>query len=130
MSGYVVRARFMRYLERSDGESGFGWIAAGQEHAAVFTHAAALALASFYDADGATVCEDYRRREPEFDLGDLDGDVFCHRHGKVKPMSEYGIRYGGCEDCEPPEPDGEAFRGGEAAAYERERQAEIQRTLK
>ena len=26
--------------------------------------------------------------------------------------------------------DGEAFRGGEAAAYERERQAHIQRTLK
>lgn len=31
---------------------------------------------------------------------------------------------------EPPEPDGEAFRGGEAAAYELEQQAEIQRTLK
>lgn len=29
-----------------------------------------------------------------------------------------------------PDEDGEAFRGGEAAAYERERQAEIQRTLK
>ncbi len=34
------------------------------------------------------------------------------------------------EDREPPEADGEAFRGDEAAAYERERQADIQRTLK
>lgn len=33
-------------------------------------------------------------------------------------------------DVEPPEPDGEAFRGGEAAAYEREQQAEMLRTLK
>lgn len=42
-----------------------------------------------------------------------------------------------CEDCaldlerekdrEPPEPDGEAFRGGEAAAYEREQMAEWQK---
>lgn len=42
-----------------------------------------------------------------------------------------------CDDCrrhlenrEPPEPDGEAFRGGEAAAYERDHLAEIQRRLK
>jgi hypothetical protein len=45
-----------------------------------------------------------------------------------------------CPDCveraerednyEPPEPDGEAFRGGEAAAYEAETQARIQRELK
>lgn len=48
-----------------------------------------------------------------------------------------------CEDCaeviqaerdednrEPRDADGEDFRGGEAAAYERESQAEIQRTLK
>lgn len=34
------------------------------------------------------------------------------------------------QDREPEDPDGEAFRGGEAAAYEREQQAEIQRTLK
>jgi len=30
-------------------------------------------------------------------------------------------------DIEPPEPDGEAFRGGEAAAYEREQMADWQR---
>jgi hypothetical protein len=42
-----------------------------------------------------------------------------------------------CEACwtvrdnrEPPEPDGEAFRGGEAAAYERDEMARIQRELK
>lgn len=35
-----------------------------------------------------------------------------------------------CEDCidrEPPEPDGEAFRGGEAAGYLAEQQAAAQR---
>jgi hypothetical protein len=31
---------------------------------------------------------------------------------------------------EPPEPDGECFRGGEAAAFEAEQQARIQRELK
>ena len=42
-----------------------------------------------------------------------------------------------CEACwikrdnrEPPEPDGEAFRGGEAAAFRAEEQARIQRELK
>jgi hypothetical protein len=33
-------------------------------------------------------------------------------------------------DYEPPEPDGECFRGGEAAAYNAEEQARIQRELK
>lgn len=33
-------------------------------------------------------------------------------------------------DYEPPEPDGEDFRGGEAAAYSAEEQARIQRELK
>lgn len=33
-------------------------------------------------------------------------------------------------DHEPPEPDGECFRGGEAAAYEAEQMAWIQRNLK
>jgi hypothetical protein len=61
------------------------------------------------------------------DCDDLDPDVYCLRHGKEKPMSDYGVRYGGCEDCEPGDPDGEAFRGGEAAAYEREQMAGYQR---
>ena len=56
----------------------------------------------------------------------LDPDYWCLRHGKRLPAE--CARY--CEDCEPPEPDGEAFRGGEAAAYEHERQAWIQRNLK
>ena len=33
-------------------------------------------------------------------------------------------------DAEPPEPDGECFRGGEAEAYLAETQARIQRELK
>ena len=56
----------------------------------------------------------------------LDPDVWCLRHGK--PLATKCASY--CEDCEPPEPDGEAFRGGEAAAYEAEQMARIQRTLK
>ena len=60
----------------------------------------------------------------------LDPNLWCIKHGKELPMGPYGHRYGGCEDCEPPEPDGEAFRGGEAAAYEAEQMARIQRTLK
>ena len=64
------------------------------------------------------------------DFDDLDPDVFCLTHGKELPMGPYGTRYGGCDDCEPPEPDGEAFRGGEAAAYAREQMAGIQRDLK
>jgi hypothetical protein len=63
-------------------------------------------------------------------LESLDPDLFCLKHGTELPMGPYGIRYGGCEDCEPPEPDGEAFRGGEAAAYEREQMAAIRRDLK
>lgn len=33
-------------------------------------------------------------------------------------------------DYEPPEPDGECFRGGEAAAYQAEEMARVQRELK
>jgi hypothetical protein len=34
------------------------------------------------------------------------------------------------DDREPPEPDGECFRGGEAEAFQAEEQARIQRELK
>lgn len=61
------------------------------------------------------------------DFDHLDPDVFCLHHGKPLVMSEYGIPYAGCEDCEPGEPDGEAFRGGEAAAFTSEQQAAAQR---
>ncbi len=50
-----------------------------------------------------------------------------------KPATEGPV----CEACwnkrdnrEPPDPDGEAFRGGEAAAYQAEQMARIQRELK
>jgi len=45
----------------------------------------------------------------------------------------YGTHSDDCSqhpDYEPPEPDGEDFRGDEAAAYEAEEMARIQRTLK
>lgn len=60
-------------------------------------------------------------RGDEFD--DLDPDVFCLKHGK--PLATKCASY--CEDCEPPEPDGEDFRGGEAAGYGAEQQAAAQR---
>ena len=49
-------------------------------------------------------------------LDDEDGMHECPRCG-----------YHPDNDREPPEPDGEAFRGGEAAAYEREQMAKWQR---
>ena len=64
------------------------------------------------------------------DFDDLDPDEFCLKHGKPLAVGPYGMLWGSCEDCEPPEPDGEALRGGEAQAYDRERMAHIQRTLK
>lgn len=64
------------------------------------------------------------------DFDDLDPDVFCLRHGKPLLDGMYGYKASNCEDCEGPEPDGECFRGGESAAYEREQMAHIQRTLK
>lgn len=57
----------------------------------------------------------------------LDPDLFCAKHGLELPMGPYGVRYGGCEECEPPESEGEAFRGGEAAAYQAEQQHAAQR---
>ena len=44
-----------------------------------------------------------------------------HTHGKHCSLDP---------NYEPPEPDGECFRGGEAAAYEAEEMARIQRELK
>ena len=84
MTGYLVRHRNSRYLQSIG--AGFEWTAPCQEYAAVFTRAAAEALASCYSADGATVCEDQHRtyvglrwiptaRTPEFDVKDLDLDL-------------------------------------------------------
>lgn len=61
----------------------------------------------------------------EFD--DLDADIFCLKHGKPLLDGDHGCKASNCEDCEPPEPDGEAFRGGEAAAYEAEQMYRAQR---
>jgi uncharacterized Zn finger protein (UPF0148 family) len=55
----------------------------------------------------------------DFDRG-RDGVIYCVDCDHVIDDSNY----------EPPEPDGEAFRGGEAAAYSAEEQARIQRELK
>ena len=60
------------------------------------------------------------------DYENLDPDVWCLKHGRL--LATKGSSY--CEDCEPPEPDGECFRGGEAAGYLAEQQAKIQRELK
>jgi hypothetical protein len=67
--------------------------------------------------DGVTVraCEDCAL--------DLEQAKQCQRHGKPV-LSEYSSH---CEDCEPSDLDGEAFRGGEAAAWEREQMAAWQR---
>ena len=56
----------------------------------------------------------------------LSPDVFCTKHGK--PLFSEGGSY--CEDCEPPEYDGEQMTGAERASLEREQMAHIQRTLK
>ena len=64
-------------------------------------------------------------------VGDMEECVTCEkqiRHDLVDHPF-WGFRQT-CPDYEPPEPDGEAFRGGEAAAFERETQARIQRDLK
>ena len=57
------------------------------------------------------------------DLDDLDPDVYCLKHGKL--LATKCASY--CEDCEPPEPDGEAFRGNEATAYKREQMIAAQK---
>lgn len=131
MTGYVVRdGRESSYLEWTPADRAFSWLAGSLDYATVLTLPAAKALARLFAKDGATVRQDREGRMPEFDLEDLDPDLFCLTHGKPLPMGPYGVRYGGCDDCEPAEPDGEDFRGGEAAACERESQAAIQRDLK
>ena len=66
----------------------------------------------------------------------VHGNGFCQCHCDRcgAPLSFdlfIGKCYALCGDCYGGrEPDGEAFRGGEAAAYEREQMARIQRELK
>ena len=59
----------------------------------------------------------------------------CSRCGEDCEDADYNprTRTSLCRDCdnyEPGDADGEDFRGGEAAAFEREQMAHIQRTLK
>lgn len=57
-------------------------------------------------------------------------ECHCERCGVALDPGPYG-GYCSCGDCHGGrEPDGEVFRGGEAAAYERDRMADILRTLK
>lgn len=62
--------------------------------------------------------------------GEEDRPVF--RHATVDPWGHEWNVIHACQPCinkadEPPEPSGEAFRGGEAAGYEREQMAGWQR---
>lgn len=55
----------------------------------------------------------------------IEAGEVCGRHRKVIDVGPYGVRYGGCEDCEPGDRD--PFDGGsveeqyQAAVVERER---------
>lgn len=67
--------------------------------------------------------------------GPVDDDPYGEAHescpgcpARDGEPCEPGCTCGACERDE--DADGEAFRGGEAAAYEREQQADIQRDLK
>lgn len=54
-------------------------------------------------------------------------EQLCFTHTRVVLLDDYGQPSHYCADCEPPEPDGEAFRGGEAAAYAAELQDRARR---
>lgn len=57
------------------------------------------------------------------DFDDLDPELFCLRHGKALPMGPYGVRYGGCEDCEGREQAFDEAFVARCDAQEREREA-------
>lgn len=66
------------------------------------------------------------RHQPEWDC-----ECHCHRcHAPLEPSPYSAKVFSSCGDCEGGREDGEAFRGGEAAAYQAEQMAHIQRTLK
>lgn len=78
--------------------------------------------------------DDDREFSPPPDQEHGDGMCECHCDTCGAELSLdpiFNRVYARCGDCYGgSEPDGEAFRGGEAAAYEREQMAHIQRTLK
>lgn len=59
------------------------------------------------------------------DARNFDAPDICQQHGL--PLVDEWDRCLACLDEEPREDDGEAFRGDEAAAYDRERQIDAQR---
>ena len=97
MNSFLV-SQGSSYLEWTPFDQRFCYGAGDQRHATPFTEVAARVMA---DLHAGHVVHDFQQRTPQFDLEDLDLDEVCHAHGKVKPMSEYGIRADGCEDCEP-----------------------------
>lgn len=68
-----------------------------------------------------------------YDLQDADGNLWDWYKEQLTSQEEKVVDLALnqlVEDDEPPEPDGECFRGSEAAAYDAESQAQIQRELK
>lgn len=64
-------------------------------------------------------------------VGDMEECLACETRVRNDLVDHpfWGFR-STCPNSEPPKPDGEAFRGGEADGFERETQARIQRELK
>lgn len=59
---------------------------------------------------------------------EADPDWFCQRHGQPRIYDPYwSAMSGGCSECEPSDADGESFRGGESAAYDRDQMADARR---
>lgn len=69
MNGFLVRHRNGRYLEWIPFDHAFGWYAAFQDHASVFTAEAAAIVASYHNyhgESGASVVADIYKRAPQF----------------------------------------------------------------
>lgn len=124
--GYLVRLEPSgRYLERIPIDNTYDWYAAGQEHATVFTKAAADGWAAMMRqrGDQTRVIEDYDNRTPEIDVEDLDPELFCLRHGKPLLDGEYGYKASNCDDCDPEPPTFDEALGAVCDAREREHAA-------
>lgn len=106
MSGFVIHSAYqVGYLEFVPVDGSVMW-ACELADAHVFSMTDAVAVVDkLPDGWDCRVVRDYHEREAE-------------------PVPR---RVQWPDEIEPPEADGEAFRGGEAAAYEREQQAECQR---
>lgn len=57
-----------------------------------------------------------------------DPDRFCQQHGRPLVYDNYWRAFAsGCSECEPGDSDGEAFRGSEAGAFDREQMVAARR---